>query len=77
MFLLDVVFYSFIVVAFIQVIYYGLLFGSFSFKNEEKKHGNAIPVSVLICAKNEAVTRNLKTLTLPSSSISLSYICKK
>ena len=63
MFLLDVVFYSFIVVAFIQVIYYGLLFGSFSFKNEEKKHGNAIPVSVLICAKNEA--ENLKQF-LPS-----------
>ena len=31
----------------------------------------------MFCANNEVVTRNLKILTLLSSSISLSYICKK
>ena len=63
MILLDVIFYNFVVVACIQVVYYGVLFGSFSCKDSEKKESTNPPVSVLICAKNEA--ENLKKF-LPS-----------
>lgn len=63
MVLLDAIFYSFVVVACIQVVYYGVLFGSFSFNNSKKEKTKNIPISVLICAKNEA--ENLKTF-LPS-----------
>ncbi|AUC82386.1 glycosyltransferase [Lacinutrix sp. Bg11-31] len=63
MMLLDVIFYSFVVVASIQVVYYGVLFGSFSFKDSEKRKTKNSPISVLICAKNEA--KNLKRF-LPS-----------
>lgn len=63
MILLDVVFYSFVVVVVIQVIYYGVLFGSFAFSDTEKRTSKKIPVSILICAKNEA--ENLKQF-LPS-----------
>lgn len=63
MFLLDVIFYSFVVVVCIQVVYYGVLFGRFAFSNPPKKQYNNRPVSVIICAKNEA--ENLKQF-LPS-----------
>lgn len=63
MILLDVIFYSFVVVASIQVVYYGVLFGSFSFKEEKTSKQKSSPVSVLVCAKNEA--KNLKQF-LPS-----------
>lgn len=51
--LLDFVFYSFIAVVFIQVIYYYFFskFASIKPKNEQTKN---LPVSVIICAKNEA-----------------------
>ncbi|RLJ61980.1 cellulose synthase/poly-beta-1,6-N-acetylglucosamine synthase-like glycosyltransferase [Lacinutrix venerupis] len=61
--LLDVAFYSFVVVALIQVVYYGVLFGSFSFKKKEPSKTQSVPISILICAKNEA--ENLKQF-LPS-----------
>ena len=63
MILLDIIFYSFVVVACIQVVYYGVLFGSFSFNKAEISKQKKIPISVLICAKNEA--KNLKQF-LPS-----------
>ena len=63
MILLDVIFYSFVVVASIQVVYYGVLFGSFSFKKEERCKQTNLPISILVCAKNEA--KNLKKF-LPS-----------
>lgn len=54
MIILDVLFYSFVVVVLIQVLYYGVLFGSFAFSKEEKPKGKNLPISVIICAKNEA-----------------------
>ena len=63
MILLDVIFYSFLVVVFFQAIYYGVLFGSFAFIKLDKKPFKNLSVSVLICAKNEA--DNLKQF-LPS-----------
>jgi glycosyltransferase involved in cell wall biosynthesis len=63
MVLLDIIFYSFVVVVCIQVMYYGVLFGSFAFKKQKKTTPENLPVSVIICAKNEA--KNLEQF-LPS-----------
>ena len=62
MFVLDTIFYTFIIVVFIQLIYYGLIFSRFAFAKHKKEVQKNIAVSVLICAKNEA--ENLE-LNLP------------
>ena len=50
---LLILLYSFVTVIIIQIIYYLIIFGKFSFANfEGKKHLN-IPISVIVCAKNE------------------------
>ncbi len=55
MLVLGVIFYSFVAVVVIQVLYYAVLFGSFSFSKSIKTSSNKdLPVSVIICAKNEA-----------------------
>lgn len=56
-----ILFYVFVVVVGIQVIYYLSFFFSFSSKTEQIKLKKHIPVSVIICAKNEAenLERNL------------------
>jgi len=51
---LDVVFYAFTVVVFIQVIFYIFFFGKFAFLKPIKKRQNNIDISVIICSKNEA-----------------------
>ncbi|WP_136479957.1 glycosyltransferase [Cognatitamlana onchidii] len=61
--LIDLVFYTFLVVVIIQITFYLLLFSRFSFLKPEKTVLKEVPVSVIICAKNEA--ENLKTF-LPS-----------
>lgn len=58
MLIIDVLFYSFVVVILIQIAYYVFIFGNFYFKKIERKPSISIPVSVIICAKNEA--KNLK-----------------
>lgn len=63
MIFLDVVFYAFTVVVFIQVIFHIFFFGKFVFLKPTKKRSNNIDISVIICAKNEA--ENLKNF-LPS-----------
>ena len=60
---LDLLFYIFSVVVLIQVVYYLFLFGKFAFLKPKKRTPKYYPVSVIICAKNEA--ENLKTF-LPS-----------
>lgn len=50
----TVILYSFIVCTVIQILYY-LSFSSFLFSSKKnKKSNNYLPVSVIICAKNEA-----------------------
>lgn len=56
-------YYAFIAVVFIQVIFYLFFFGSFPFSKQKKQTPKHEPVSVVICAKNEA--ENLKKF-LPS-----------
>ena len=63
MMLLDILLYFFIAITTIQVIYFIALFGKFAFLKAEKKTTNNLPISVIVCAKNEA--ENLKKF-LPS-----------
>ena len=52
--MLDILFYTFIIVVFIQLIYYGIIFSRFAFAKSKKVTQKNIALSVLICAKNEA-----------------------
>lgn len=63
MVVLDLVFYAFIAVVFIQVVYFLFIFGNFAFLKQKKPTSKNIAVSVIICAKNEA--ENLKNF-IPS-----------
>lgn len=55
---LDLIFYFFLGVFFIQVVFYFGLLSLFSFSKSKKQKGYDIGVSVIVCAKNEA--KNLK-----------------
>ena len=54
MLLLNVLFYAFIVIVSIQIIYYVFIFSKFAFAKEDNPSLKKIPVSVIVCAKNEA-----------------------
>ncbi|AJR03650.1 glycosyltransferase [Siansivirga zeaxanthinifaciens] len=56
--LLDFLFYAFAAVVVIQVVFYLFFFGKFAFLKQKKQTLTNVPVSVIICAKNEA--ENLK-----------------
>ncbi|MEM5564105.1 glycosyltransferase [Psychroserpens sp. AS72] len=58
MFIFEILFYIFIVIVAIQVIFYGFIFGKFATLKQKKVSISNQPVSVIICAKNEA--ENLK-----------------
>ncbi len=57
--ILKVLFIAFIVVVSIQCLYYLLVFSKFASSKPQKKGLKTPPVSVIVCAKNEA--KNLKT----------------
>lgn len=57
---LLVLFYFFILVVVVQTVYYFFIFGKFSFGNHKEGKPKNIPISVLVCAKNER--ENLKKL---------------
>ncbi|MDO7138421.1 glycosyltransferase [Algibacter lectus] len=63
MVILDTLLYAFIAVVFIQVVYYLFVFGNFAFLKIKKPSSKKLPVSVIVCAKNEA--ENLKAF-IPS-----------
>lgn len=50
----DALLYTFIVTVCIQSVYYILIFSKFAFGKEENPILKNIPVSVIVCAKNEA-----------------------
>ena len=56
---LDIVFYSFICIILCQFFYYGIVFSRFAFSKVNPSKPKNIPVSVIVCAKNEA--ENLKS----------------
>ena len=51
--MLDILFYSLIGITVIQLLYYVVIFGKFSFAKVQKSNPKRIPVSVIVCAKNE------------------------
>lgn len=61
--LIEALFYFFSIIICIQVVYYIVIFSKFSFLIQPSQHAKNLPVSVIICAKNEA--ENLK-INLPS-----------
>tara|TARA_R110002050_G_scaffold104052_6_gene213306 strand:- start:13011 stop:14123 length:1113 start_codon:yes stop_codon:yes gene_type:complete len=61
--ILGFIFYTFVVVVFIQGLFYFIFFGKFAFLKLSKCSSKNTPISVIICAKNEA--ENLKNF-LPS-----------
>lgn len=62
--LFTLLFYIFVFVLIIQSIYYIFIFGKFSFLPHKKTNLNRDPISVIICARNEAVNlhANLKSI---------------
>jgi glycosyltransferase involved in cell wall biosynthesis len=52
---LDFAFYIFVVVVFIQVFFYLYFFRRFAFLKQQRKTHKNLPVSVIICAKNEVI----------------------
>lgn len=52
--MLNIIFYVFAGVALLQVSYYLVLLGKFAFAKAQTANPKRIPVSVIVCAKNEA-----------------------
>ncbi len=51
LFLLEILF---LIIVFIQVLYYFLLFSRFAFFSDKKAKETKLPISIIVCAKNEA-----------------------
>ncbi|KQS47334.1 MULTISPECIES: glycosyltransferase [Flavobacterium] len=51
--MLTITFYAFIGVVALQLFYYIVVFGKFSFAKPQKSTPKRIPISVIVCAKNE------------------------
>lgn len=58
MIVLDILFYTFVTIAIIQFVFYGIIFSKLAFHKQCKSRTKNISVSILVCAKNEA--ENLK-----------------
>lgn len=52
--MLTITFYFFIAIVVIQLFYYVIVFGKFAFQKAQKSVPKRIPISVIVCAKNEA-----------------------
>ena len=52
--ILTVLFWIFVAVVAIQFLYYIVVFGKFSFVKAKKNNLKKIPISVIVCAKNES-----------------------
>jgi glycosyltransferase involved in cell wall biosynthesis len=52
--MLTFIFFAFIVIVVIQLLYYVFIFGKFAFAKAQKSTPKRIPISVIVCAKNEA-----------------------
>lgn len=52
--MLTFIFYAFIIIVVIQLLYYVFVFGKFAFAKAQKISPKRIPISVIVCAKNEA-----------------------
>lgn len=52
--MLNIIFFVFIAVVVVQLVYYLIIFGKFAFAQPQEITAKKIPVSVIVCAKNEA-----------------------
>jgi glycosyltransferase involved in cell wall biosynthesis len=52
--MLTITFYIFIVIVAIQLFYYVGIFGKFAYAKAQKSTPKKIPISIIVCAKNEA-----------------------
>lgn len=52
--MLNIIFYVFVGVTVLQLIYYLFILGKFAFAKPQTANPKRIPVSVIVCAKNEA-----------------------
>lgn len=52
-YMLTITFYLFVVIIAIQLFYYLIVFGKFAFSKMPKNTPKRIPISVIVCAKNE------------------------
>jgi len=52
--ILAVLFWIFVAIVALQFVYYIVIFGKFSFVKAKKNNLKKIPISVIVCAKNEA-----------------------
>jgi glycosyltransferase involved in cell wall biosynthesis len=51
--MLTIILYFFIAIVVIQLFYYLIVFGKFSFAKAQEIEAKSIPISVIVCAKNE------------------------
>ena len=51
--ILSILFWIFVAIVAIQLVYYIVIFGKFSFVKAKKNNLKRIPISVIVCAKNE------------------------
>ncbi|RZL31271.1 MAG: glycosyltransferase, partial [Pedobacter sp.] len=51
--MLPILFWIFVAIVAIQLVYYIVIFGKFSFVKAKKNNLKRIPISVIVCAKNE------------------------
>ncbi len=51
--MLNIILYFFIFIVVVQFFYYVIVFGKFSFFKYKKKTNKNLPISVIVCAKNE------------------------
>ena len=56
--ILTLLFYSFCIIVFVQLVYYTTFLVAFSSKKPKHKLSTSIPISIIICSKNES--ENLK-----------------
>lgn len=52
--MLNIIFYVFIAVVVVQLLYYLIIFGKFAFAQAQEITPKRVPVSIIVCAKNEA-----------------------
>ncbi|WP_114757322.1 glycosyltransferase [Flavobacterium sp. AG291] len=52
--MLNIIFYVFIAVVVTQLVYYLIIFGKFAFAQAQEITPKKVPVSVIVCAKNDA-----------------------
>lgn len=53
-YMLNIIFYVFVAVVVVQLLYYLIIFGKFAFAQAQEITPKRVPVSVIVCAKNEA-----------------------